>query len=152
MIADVPVAESGTKRKHWVQLQVSEDPAASYQPHDWTETQGLYPHLKNLPIKPPVVGKGVDLMLGMDTPELVCSLAPDVGGTTREDPVARLTRLGWIVGGPLPGATRSQARTHFAFFTKPYHPDGPTRVTGRTPHTFKTVTPDARAPPHITRP
>ncbi len=151
LIADVQVAEAGTKRKHWVQLQVSEDPAASYQPHDWTRTQQLYPHLKNLPIKPPVGGKGVDLMLGMDTPELVCSLAPDVGGTTREDPVARLTRLGWIVGGPLPGATRSQARAHFAFLTKPCNPNGHAEAAGWTSHTFKTVTPDARDPPKITR-
>ncbi len=151
MIADVQVAEMGTKRKHWVQLQVSEDPAASYKPHDWTKTQGRYDHLRQLPIKPPVQGMGVDLMLGMDTPELVCSLVPDVGGASRREPVARLTRLGWIVGGPLVGATKGQDRAHFSFFSKPCIPSGCDTMEGWTSHTFVAAAPDARDPPRITR-
>ncbi len=151
LITDVQVAEIGMKRKHWVQLQVSKDPAASYKPYDWTKVQGKYEHLRDLPLRPPIPEEGVDLMLGMDTPELVCPPAPDVGGKSRNEPVARLTRLGWIVGGPLEGATTTPTRVHFAFFSKPWRSASGEEDEVWTSYTFKTTSPDARESPRTAR-
>ncbi len=100
------------RKKYVVHAQVTEDPAASYVPVDWARHKRRFPHLSTIPFEHPVKGKAVDMLIGMDTPELLCSLIPDIGGRHREEPIARLTRLGWVAGGPM-GHTEGAA-TMFA--------------------------------------
>ncbi len=105
------------KKKYWVEFQVTDNPAASYTPHDWNAKKKEFEHLRSLPIPPPVPGKNVDILLGMAAPHLLTSLRADVGGRHRKDPVARQTRLGWVVGGPL-GQVEREQEAQLAFFTK----------------------------------
>ncbi len=147
VLADVQVAEQGKKKKYWMQVQVSRDPAASYKPYNWTKEKEAFPHLKDIPVKPPIGDRGVDLMIGMDTPNLICSLVPDIGGTERSQPVARLTRLGWTVGGPSAmGARGEQQRQAMMTAWSPEETDNKTEwVT----HIFKATTEDARDLPRV---
>ncbi len=85
---------------HEISVQVVRDPAASYQPFDWTTIQDNHDHLRNLPLAPPVQNRPVDLMLGQATPHLICALQPDIPPLDKIGPTARKTRLGWTVGGP----------------------------------------------------
>ncbi len=118
VVTKVLVAAQGERKKHWLQVQIVEDPAASYQPFNWRPHQHRFQHLRQLPLKDPAPGP-VQIMIGMDSPQLVTSLIPDLGGTDRSSPIARYTRLGWVVGGPTGmTATGRQDRSTFAFFAK----------------------------------
>ncbi len=122
MISTLKLAAKGAGTRHKIKVQVAEDPAASYNPFDWTKVQATFPHLRDLPIAAPVKERGVDIMLGMDTPHLIKSLIPDVYGARDEEPIARMTKLGWVVGGPT-GVISSEAhRASFAFHTRPWTP------------------------------
>ncbi len=144
LITDVQVAAQGAKKRHWIQVQVTKDPAGSYTPFDWTKEQDKFKHIRNLPLKPPVPGRDVDIMLGMDTPELIRSLVPDIGGGSGQ-PMARFTRLGWVVGGPTTAATNNNMRANFAFKCAPWTPPHWTGQEHWQTHSFKTHTPtDAR--------
>ncbi len=57
-------------------------------------------------------------MIGMEVPHLVSSLIPDVGGAHKASPIARFTRLGWVVGGPTGTAGTTEERATFAFFAQ----------------------------------
>ena len=85
--------------KFWTPVQIITDPAASYQPHNWRLDKHKYDHLANLPISAPVPGP-VEMMLGMDAPHLIMSVEKDRGGKSAQQPIARLTKLGWVVGRP----------------------------------------------------
>ena len=118
VVAKVLLAATGEKKKHWLQVQILDDPAASYRPFDWLPHKHKHHHLKNLPLKPPAPGP-VHIMVGMDAPQLVSSLIPDLGGTDRASPIARYTRLGWVVGGPTgTNGGENSNRSTFAFYTK----------------------------------
>ncbi len=142
LIASLQIAAQDAKRKHWIQVQVSKDPAGSYVPYDWTKTQHKYEHIKNLPVKPPVPGKAVDIMLGLDTPELLQSLVPDRGGRGGQ-PLARYTRLGWVIGGPTRDREAANTRVNFAFRTTPWTPRTLESSQWAT-YSFKTAPEDAR--------
>ncbi len=100
-------------KKHWVYLHVTDNPAGNYKPTDWTKKKEDYEHLRDLPVRAPVPGRQVDIMIGMANPELVCSLVADRTGKNKRDPMARLTRLGWVVAGPMKGTSLQPA----AYFT-----------------------------------
>ncbi len=117
LVVDLQVAAADSTKKHWIQVQVTEDPVASYEPYDWTKVKHEIPKFKNIPLQPPVQGKPVDIMLGMDAPNLITSLIPDVGGDNTQQPVARLTRLGWVVGGPTRDNGPNEIRNTFTMFT-----------------------------------
>ncbi len=98
MIAHIKLTAPGSPVFH-ITVQVTEDPAASYQPFNWLPVKSHFPHLADLPLLPPVPDKPVDLMLGQDTPHLIRALEPD-RFVSSAAPVARRTALGWAVGGP----------------------------------------------------
>ena len=105
------------RKKYWVEFQITDNPAAKYKPYDWTREQHRHQHLKDLPLEKPVEGRPVDILLGMSAPQLLASLGPDVGGRSSSEPLARRTRLGWVVGGPTAEDRRGEG-AHLAFFTK----------------------------------
>ncbi len=156
VIANVQIQDIAKNSKHWIQVQVTKDPASSYQPFDWAKHKTRYSHLRDLPLSSPVPEQPVELMLGMDTPELIKSLVPDVGGGERDQPIARLTRLGWVVGGPT-GVTDGTAPNNLlAFFLHhPWLPDPGEQNFPWRGHSFlasktselSSPTADAREPP-----
>ncbi len=118
VVAKLQIAAQGEKKKHWIQVQIMENPAASYQPFNWRKHQHRFEHLKNLPLKEPAPGP-VEIMIGLEAPHLVSSLIQDIGGHDKASPVARFTRLGWVVGGPTGVPIMGgDDRSAFAFFSK----------------------------------
>ncbi len=114
-VATVQVSALGKKRRHWVQVRITEDPASSYWPHDWSQEVKMHQHLKDIDVQPPVPHKPVDIMIGMSNPELISSMEQDREGKREGLPIARKTRLGWVVGGPTGKGSQDQAG-HVAFF------------------------------------
>ncbi len=114
-VATVQVSAIGRRKRHWVQVRITEDPASSYWPHDWSQEVKTHQHLQGLPVSPPVPNKPVDIMIGMSNPELISSMEQDREGDREGLPVARKTRLGWVVGGPTGRGSQDQAG-HVAFF------------------------------------
>ena len=112
-------AVSNPRRKFWLHVKVMEDPALSYTPYDWTKTKGQFDHLRDIPMENPAPGP-VGLLIGMDVAHLLMSITPDRMGTSLSQPVARLTRLGWVIGGPVGVLTENETRpnTTVAMFTK----------------------------------
>ncbi len=100
-----------------ITVQVTQDPAASYQPFDWCRVQNQFAHLSDLPLRSPVPNRPVDIMLGQDTPELLRALEPDRTGDAPGQPVARKTPLGWTVGGPTGTNTSPNNAAAFHVFT-----------------------------------
>ena len=117
VVADLQISAQNNKKRHWIQVQVSADPAGSYKPCDWTKLKKRYQYLKDVPVLPPVPDTPVDILLGMDAPHLVSSLIPDVGGETADRPIARKTRLGWVIAGPTGGQT-DKSREERALFVQ----------------------------------
>ncbi len=157
----VAAASARNGKRHWVEFQVTDNPAASYQPHDWAQRKESFPHLAHLPIPPPIPNRKVDILLGMSAPHLLTSLQPDVGGRNAGEPVARLTRLGWVVGGPT-GERSSEQEAQLAFFTghlmtPPPGDSGPWstwRMQKKADHTEKALLqtePDARDMSKLTK-
>ncbi len=114
-VATVQVSALGKKKRHWLQVRITEDPASSYWPHDWSQEVGEHAHLRDLTVDPPVPHKPVDIMIGMSNPELISSMEKDREGPQEGLPIARRTRLGWVVGGPTGIGSQDQAG-HVAFF------------------------------------
>ncbi len=97
-------------------VQISEDPAASYQPVDWSRLKSRFPHLRHLPLPPPVPGQPVDMLLGQDAAHLMAAEEPDVGTENAAGPVARKSLLGWSVGGPTQTRTTKEDQESFFLF------------------------------------
>jgi hypothetical protein len=67
-------------------------------PVDWAHLKYNWEHLAPLPLLPPRPG-GVDMMIGNDQVDLMRAIE-EVAGED-DEPVARLTKLGWTVAGPV---------------------------------------------------
>ena len=96
--AIVEIRSKTTGVRKQVPAQVMTTPAGSYVPVNWKPYLKDYPHLKQVEVLPPVPNGRVDVLLGSRCPALMASLREVVGGP--QEPVARLTPLGWTVTGP----------------------------------------------------
>ncbi len=97
--AVVEVRSKMTSVRKRLPAQVMKTPAGSYVPVDWAPRLREYPHLQQVEVLPPVPNGRVDILLGSRCPALMASLQEVIGGP--QDPVARLTPLGWTVTGPV---------------------------------------------------
>ena len=74
------------------------NPCGEFFPEDWSKLKGGWPHLKGLDIPGPVPDQPIELILGCSNLQLFEGVKPSsLRGL--EDPVARLTHLGWMIGG-----------------------------------------------------
>ena len=82
------------------QLKVKsyDNPCGDLQIENWHELRSGWKHLETLPLPKPVGDGVVDLILGSSALDLMEAVRPAVFGPPG-GPVAKLTRLGWIVGG-----------------------------------------------------
>ena len=75
-----------------------ENPCGLLYPENWRKLKAGWPHLKALDIPEPVANQPVEMILGCANLELFEGLKPSrVRG--EGNPIARFTRLGWMVGG-----------------------------------------------------
>jgi hypothetical protein len=79
---------------------------------DWRDYTEHFAHLRDIPFPKPGRKKTVDMLIGIDYPELHLSLK-EVSGNTGE-PQARLTKLGWTCIGNPEGHKGNAKSTHFA--------------------------------------
>ena len=87
-----------TTEKHKVRFYGYDNPCGPFFPEDWGKMKNGWPHLKGLDIPSPVEGEPITMILGCENLQLFETIKPTtLRGPT--DPVARLTRLGWMVGG-----------------------------------------------------
>ena len=82
------------------QLKVKsyDNPCGDLQIENWHELRSGWKHLKTLPLPKPVGDGVVDLILGSSALDLMEAVRPAIFGPPG-GPVAKLTPLGWIVGG-----------------------------------------------------
>ena len=66
---------------------------------NWTEIKKQYDHLRDIPVDS--VGEmTIDVLLGLDAAFLMAPL--EVRRGKHDEPYAELTRLGWVIAGPVP--------------------------------------------------
>ena len=84
--------------RHKIRFYAYENPCGPFFPTDWGKLKGGWPHLKHLDLPSPVPEQPVELILGCENLRLFEGVKPSsFKGPT--DPVARLTPLGWMIGG-----------------------------------------------------
>ena len=85
-----------TKEK--VRFYAYDNPCGPFFPEDWGKMKQGWTHLKNLDIPSPVEGEPITMILGCENLRMFEAIKPSTcRGPT--DPVARLTSLGWMIGG-----------------------------------------------------
>ena len=79
----------------------------------WTELKRKWPHLRHMPFESVSRRHQVDVMIGSDHP-VFHHVLKEACGNQPNDPVARLTNLGWVCFGPtLVEEFRRSSRSHF---------------------------------------
>ena len=74
------------------------EPCGQMEAVDWSTLQAQWKHLKFLPLPGALPNKRVEMIIGTDCLDAVEAIAPVVFGDEGE-PCAKLSRLGWIIGG-----------------------------------------------------
>ena len=87
------------------------NPCGQMEAVDWKKLQADWAHLRHLPLPAPIPNRKVELIIGTDCLDAIEAIAPVVF-REKGDPCAKLTRLGWIIGGrtaprPTPGISRA---------------------------------------------
>ena len=91
-------------------VRVLPDVVGGLIPIDWSLEKKKWNHLKNIPVNPIQPKDGVHLLIGVKNSELLCALEKDVVGP-RGGPVARRTKMGWVIFGAIDEKTRQVERT-----------------------------------------
>jgi hypothetical protein len=105
--APVRIGDISGEFNRTIVAQVLGKPAGSYTPVDWSVLRQQHSNFKNIPFRPPVQGRGVDLLIGNAYPHLMSCL--EEIRTTEEGPIARRTPLGWTATGPVPVSPGAEA-------------------------------------------
>ena len=117
--AKVTLSSLDGKVKEAVWVRIVPTPAGSLKAVDWNKHKTKFGHLKHLNFPKPCERRAVDLILGATTGSLIRSLDRDVYGQNSDDPVARLTPLGWVAAGKTdPEASMESCNTLMSFFTR----------------------------------
>ena len=112
------------------------EPCGQMEAVDWNTLQTQWEHLKFLPLPKALPNKRVEVIIGTDCLDAIEAIAPVVFGKEGE-PCAKLSRLGWIVGGrttpkdhrteanlPRPSTNgRGQGKSGVCFFTREVTPE-----------------------------
>lgn len=92
-------------------LVVSDIPAE--MPSSDTVDIDRYPYLRDLPLHLPKSDVKVDILIGMDHPDLLLPLEVRCDESKPGSPFATRTRLGWALQGPFGGKSRSAVEVNF---------------------------------------
>ena len=79
----------------------------------WSELKSRWPHLEQVPFASVAGRAQIDVLIGSDHP-VFHRVLREIYGSNQNDPVARLTNLGWVCFGPtLVDEFRRKSQTHF---------------------------------------
>ena len=96
-----------------LQAHVLDNIASDTPAFQWSELKEKWPHLCQIPFDNVAKCRYIDVMIGSDHP-LFHLVLNEVHGGLPNDPIARLTTLGWICFGPtLVEEFRRQSQSHF---------------------------------------
>ncbi len=96
-----------------VQAHVLDNIAGDTPAIQWCELRKKWPHLQDVPFDPVSKRQQIDVMLGSDHP-IFHHVLNEIHGSLPNDPIARLTNLGWVCFGPtLVDEFRRESRSHF---------------------------------------
>ena len=99
---------SAPSRAHVLDNIASDTPA-----FQWSELKRNWPHLHHVPFEKVSRRRYIDVMIGSDHP-LFHLVLKEIRGSRPNDPIARLTNLGWVCFGPtLVEEFRRKSRSHF---------------------------------------
>ena len=95
----------------------------------WSELKHMWPHLRQVPFESVSRRRQIDIMIGSDHP-VFHRVLKEACGDQPNDPIARLTNLGWVCFGPtLVEEFRRNTHSHFtrtyrnSYVNKPPPPD-----------------------------
>ena len=78
----------------------------------WSELKEKWPHLKAIPFEDVSRRRKIDVLIGSDHP-VFHRIHREIHGSNVNDPVARLTNLGWVCFGPTsPSLSSGHSRIH----------------------------------------
>ena len=100
-----------------------EEPCGDLQVENWQTLKSNWKHLANLPLEAPVGDGKVDLVLGTSCLDLMEALEAAVFGPPG-GPVAKRTKIGWIVGGKTVSSSSDSEKTgrlNFSMHHQPGH-------------------------------
>ena len=79
----------------------------------WSELKNKWPHLSSIPFQRVAKRQQIDVLIGSDHP-LFHHVLHEICGNKPDNPVARLTTLGWVCYGPtLVEDYRCKTKSHF---------------------------------------
>ena len=79
----------------------------------WPELKNKWPHLSTIPFQRVAKRQQIDVLIGSDHP-LFHRVLHEICGHEPDDPVARLTNLGWVCFGPtVVGDYRRKTKSYF---------------------------------------
>ena len=118
-----------------------QNPVEGLYMNDWTVSGKEWDHLSGVTMKAPN-GKGeAEIVIGVKYAGLIAAKQPDLRGPCSDDPIARLTDLGWFIMGhttPKPAEATSVATTALPPPPRlPSYPTTPTRRPSATAMTFR---------------
>lgn len=80
---------------------------------EWSKLKTKWPHLESIPFQNVAKRRQIDVLIGSDSP-VFHQVLKEIQGSEARDPIARLTRLGWVCFGPtLAEEFRRTSRSHF---------------------------------------
>ena len=101
IMGQISAVEPKTKQEFPLNFFAYGGPCEGMYPEDWSKLKGNWAHLKDLDLPAPVGGRPFEAIVGC---RYLSLLEPVDGGnvhkgTKSEDPLAKLTPLGWVVAG-----------------------------------------------------
>ena len=117
--AKVVIASADGTAKESVWVRIVPKPAGTLRAVDWNLHKAKFAHLKHINFPKPCERRNVDLILGTSAGSLISSIDKDIRGINVDDPVAKLTPLGWIASGKMdPMVKMDRVRTFLSFSSK----------------------------------
>ena len=100
-----------------IKVSSYDNPCGDLKVENWAKLKNNWKHLSDIPVEPPVGDGLVDLVLGSSSLDLMEAIEAAKFGPPG-GPVAKKTRLGWIIGGrtsPKAESKTSVSRLNFSF-------------------------------------
>ena len=100
-----------------VEANVLDDITGSTPAFKWNDLKRNWSHLKSIPFESVANRRQVDVLIGSDHP-IFHQVFREVPGKQGNEPIARLTKLGWVCFGPTEACQlRQQSRSHLSVRT-----------------------------------
>ena len=103
-------------RAYNLRLQVYKQPCGRLGPVDWTTVKKQWSHLQGLDL-PAAADRSIQGIIGTHDFFLLAPTEPAVVGG-RHDPIAYMSRLGWLVGGQISPEVKHAAHVHVLFMNQ----------------------------------